>query len=75
MSSAPRDQQSIPWHRRMEAGVAVGVSLLVALSLGTIVFATTRAVTNRSLEDQRLAPGTSVYASFKATAVHLFRKG
>ena len=33
----------------MEAAVVVGVSLLVGLSLGAVLIATTRAVTNRSL--------------------------
>lgn len=33
------------------------------------------AVTSQSLVDLRLEPGSRVYASFKATAVHLFRKG
>jgi len=41
---------SIPWHLRLEARVIVGVSVLVALSLGAVLVATTRAVTNRSLE-------------------------
>jgi hypothetical protein len=39
----------IAWHHRLEARVALGVSALVALSLGAILFATTRVVTNRSL--------------------------
>src|SRR5580693_107036 len=43
------DPGAIPWHRRMEAHVAVGVSVLVALSLGAILLATTRVVTTRSL--------------------------
>lgn len=33
------------------------------------------AVTNQSLDELALKPSTPVYASFKATAVHLFRKG
>jgi tungstate transport system ATP-binding protein len=33
------------------------------------------AVTNQSLQELQLAPGTAVTASFKATAVHLFRAG
>jgi len=39
----------IPWHRRLEARVAAGVTLLVALSLGALLVATTEAVTTRSL--------------------------
>jgi signal transduction histidine kinase len=39
----------IPWHRRMEAHVAVGVTLLVGLSLGSVLIATTRLVTNQSI--------------------------
>jgi tungstate transport system ATP-binding protein len=33
------------------------------------------AVTGHSLDELGLAPGSPVFASFKATAVHLFRKG
>ena len=40
----------IPWHSRMEARVAAGVTVLVGLSLGTVLVFTTRAVTTRSLE-------------------------
>src|ERR1700720_3796617 len=40
----------IPWHLRLEARVIAGISVLVALSLGAILIATTRAVTTRSLE-------------------------
>jgi diguanylate cyclase (GGDEF)-like protein len=51
----------IAWHARLEARVALGVSALVALSLGAILFATTRVVTNRSLrrasEDLDIARG------------------
>ena len=39
----------IPWHRRMEARVAVGVSLLVGLSLGAVLLASTRALMVLSL--------------------------
>ena len=39
----------LPWHRRLEARVIAGVTVLVALSLGAVLVATTRAVTNRSL--------------------------
>ena len=49
---AQRRTQSatIPWHRRLEARVAVGLGLVVALSLGAIVLATTHALTARSLD-------------------------
>ena len=40
----------IPWLRRLEARVVAGVILLVALSLAAILAATTRLVTDRSLE-------------------------
>ena len=40
----------LPWHRRLEARVIVGVVALVALSLSAILLATTRLVTTRSLE-------------------------
>ena len=39
----------IPWHRRLEARVSAGVILLVGLSLGALLVATTGAVTSRSL--------------------------
>lgn len=41
----------IPWHRRLETRLAAGISLLVALSLLTVLFVTTRAVTTRALDD------------------------
>src|SRR5215203_5961962 len=40
----------IRWHRRMQAHVAVGVSLLIALSLGSAVAVTSRVVSRRALE-------------------------
>ena len=43
-SSSP----SIPWHRRLGARVAAGISLLVAFSLGAVLAATTQTVTTRS---------------------------
>jgi predicted signal transduction protein with EAL and GGDEF domain len=62
LASLPIDPSFIPWHRRMEARVAIGVSLLVGLSLGAILLATTRAVTIRSLsrasEDLEVARST-----------------
>jgi len=47
--TTPPARVAIPWHRRMEAHVALGVTLLVALSLGAVLLATTRVVTNHSL--------------------------
>src|ERR1700720_1051553 len=40
----------IPWHLRLEARVIAGITVLVALSLGAVLAATTRAVTTRSFE-------------------------
>jgi len=40
----------LAWHRRLEAHVVGGVSLVVALSLFAVLGATTRAVTARSLD-------------------------
>jgi PAS domain S-box-containing protein len=52
----------IPWHRRIEAVVVAGTSLLVAVSLGAVLIATTRLVTSRSLDraslDLQTARGT-----------------
>ena len=49
----------------MEARVAAGISLLVALALGAVLFATMRAVTNRSLSraSEDLATARSTFAS------------
>jgi PAS domain S-box-containing protein len=46
---APWQPPPIAWHRRLQTHVAVGVSLLVALSLGSVLLITTRLITNRSL--------------------------
>ena len=40
----------VPWYRRMEARVVLGVSVFVGLSLALVLTVTTRAVTSRSLE-------------------------
>jgi PAS domain S-box-containing protein len=40
----------IPWHRRIEAVVVLSSSLIVGSSLGAVLVATTRLVTNRSLD-------------------------
>ena len=48
MSSGPAATTAVPWHRGMDAHVALGVSLLVGLSLGAVLLATTRAVTSES---------------------------
>src|SRR6185436_8092426 len=45
----PVVSSAIPWHRRLEARVAAGVTVLVGLSLGALLVATTQAVTRRSL--------------------------
>jgi PAS domain S-box-containing protein len=47
--ATPRHRQAIPWHRGMRVQVALGVSVLVALSLGAALLATTRVVTRRSM--------------------------
>ena len=49
MAPQSTPSSSIPWHRRLEARVAAGVTLLVGLSLGALLVATTEAVTTRSL--------------------------
>jgi tungstate transport system ATP-binding protein len=38
-------------------------------------FSLVASITNRSFENMELHPGSQVFASFKATAVHIFRKG
>ncbi|HTL01938.1 MAG TPA: ATP-binding protein [Vicinamibacterales bacterium] len=50
MTKAPFPKQQIRWHRRMEARVAAGVILLVALSLAGVVLATVRVTTRSSLQ-------------------------
>jgi len=52
--------------------VPLGVFNKVYLNCGFTLVAT---VTNQSRDELQLAPGTPVFASFKATSVHLFRKG
>ena len=42
--------RSLPWHLRLEARAIFGIAFLVALSLGAVLVATTRAVTTRSFE-------------------------
>jgi tungstate transport system ATP-binding protein len=56
------------------------VSKIVQLGLFTKVyldcgFSLVASITNQSLENLALQPGSRVFASFKATAVHVFRKG
>jgi len=46
--ASPRSR-SIPWHRRLEAHLAVGVALLVAISLGAALAAARRVVASQSL--------------------------
>ena len=38
MGAQQRDRSTIPWHRRLEARVAVALGLLVAASLGALLF-------------------------------------
>jgi signal transduction histidine kinase/ActR/RegA family two-component response regulator len=78
----------IPWLRRLEARVVAGVIVLVALSLAAILAATTRLVTDRSLERtsadleaariafHRLAADRAEFASAQSalvTALPVFR--
>jgi predicted signal transduction protein with EAL and GGDEF domain len=49
VASQSTPSSSIPWHHRLEARVAAGVTLLVGLSLAALLIATTNAVTTRSL--------------------------
>src|SRR5579862_7420519 len=66
MTSTERTSAGIPWHRRIEAVVVVGSSLLVALSLAAVLVATTRLVTTRSLDRASLDLQTA-----RATFYHL----
>jgi tungstate transport system ATP-binding protein len=52
--------------------VPLGLFNKVYLDCGFTLVAT---VTNQSREELQLTPGMHVFASFKATSVHLFRKG
>jgi tungstate transport system ATP-binding protein len=52
--------------------VPLGLFNKVYMDCGFTLVAT---VTNQSRDELQLAPGTPVFASFKATSVHLFRKG
>jgi len=47
--SAFSQPPAIPWHRRLEARLAIGGGLLVALSLGAALVAATRVANARSL--------------------------
>jgi len=40
---------AIPWHRRLHVHVALGISLLVALSLGAVLLSATSVVESRSM--------------------------
>jgi tungstate transport system ATP-binding protein len=56
------------------------VSKIIQLGLYTKVyldcgFSLVASITNQSLESLSLQTGSQVFASFKATAVHVFRKG
>src|SRR5580704_1840925 len=78
----------LPWHRRLEAHVGLGVVLFVAASLVAVLVATTRAVKARSLERaasdlvaarsafSRLADDRAEFAAAQAalvTALPVFR--
>ena len=52
--------------------VSLGLFTKVYLDCG---FTLVASITNQSLEHLALQPGRQVFASFKATAVHVFRKG
>jgi tungstate transport system ATP-binding protein len=52
--------------------VSLGLFTRVYLDAG---FSLVASITNQSLENLALQPGRQVFASFKATAVHVFRKG
>lgn len=52
--------------------VRLGLYTKIFLDCG---FTLVAAITNQSLESLSLQPGSRVFASFKATAVHVFRKG
>ena len=52
--------------------VQLGLFNKVYLDCG---FSLVASITNQSLESLTLQPGSQVFASFKATAVHVFRKG
>ena len=49
MAGALARPPQIPWHRRMEVRVVLGLSALIAFSLGAALLATSRVVTSRSL--------------------------
>ena len=55
--------QNIRWHRRMQAHVAVGVSLIVAFSLGSAILVTSSVVTRRAMAGaaQDLAAARSAF--------------
>ena len=50
MTAPATDRARIPWHRRIEAVVVVGSSLLVAVSIGAVLALTTRLITTSSLD-------------------------
>ncbi|PYR14288.1 MAG: hypothetical protein DMG00_04100, partial [Acidobacteria bacterium] len=49
MHNALRLRSTVRWYRRLGARVAVGLTLLIGLSLGSVLVATTRVVRSRSL--------------------------
>ena len=50
MPGAAQRTDRVAWHRRIEAAVVAGSSLLVALSIGAVLVGTTRLVTSRALD-------------------------
>jgi PAS domain S-box-containing protein len=50
MSATALTTAPVPWHRRIEAAVVAGSSLLVAISIGAVLVGTTRLITARSLD-------------------------
>ena len=48
MGTSQSNRRAIPWHRRLEARVAVALALLVASALGALLFITTQLVSTQS---------------------------
>jgi len=61
--NASAARSKVRWYRRLGARVAVGLTLLIALSLGSVLVATTRVVRNRSLSraSEELEVGRSAF--------------
>src|SRR6187402_2640929 len=65
MGAAPlaSRQPSIPWHRRLEARVLLGVALIAGLSLASVAIITSRVVRTHAFERAR-TDLTSARAAF-----------